>query len=60
MAKVDANACLEDGTTAIYMACGNGYSGVISTILQFGAGANLKTSDGRSTAKSITLAINAV
>ena len=48
MAKVDVNACLENGLTAIYIACGNGYSGVVSTLLLFGADANLlvKTSDG--------------
>ena len=43
--KVDVNACLENGLTTNYIACGNGYSGVVS-ILQFDADPNLKNFNG--------------
>ena len=36
------NACLEDGSTAIYIACQNGCSGVVSILLQFGADPTLQ------------------
>ena len=43
--KVDVNACLEDGSMGIYFASGCSHSGVVPTLLQFGADANLKTND---------------
>ena len=45
-AKVDVNARFEKEATAIYIACLNGHSHVVSTLLQFGADSNLKKSDG--------------
>ena len=33
-AKVDVNPCLENGAIAIYIACQNGHSGVVSKLFQ--------------------------
>ena len=44
-AKADVNTCVEDGSTAIYIASQNGHLDVISTLLEFGDH-NLKRRNG--------------